>query len=108
VEVACVALADGVRQVEEDVPRELVRLPLSPGTVEIRDEREELDRQRRRAQEQVRSPKISIVPCSGSSLRSRKKRETSSSTATNGAAMDSGTRTVFSVIAPWVESSLAG
>ena len=46
-------MSDRVREIEEDVPRKLVRLDLASRTVEIADERKELDRQGRRANEHV-------------------------------------------------------
>src|SRR5262249_14822348 len=48
-----VRLSDRVRQIEEDITGELVGLGLSPRAIELLDEREELDRERRRAHEHI-------------------------------------------------------
>lgn len=53
VEVLGVGLSDGVGEIEQDVARELLRFALASRTVELIDESEELDRQRRRPNEQI-------------------------------------------------------
>ena len=52
-EILRVGLADGVREIEEDVPGELVSLVRAALAEEVGDEGEELDRQRRGANEHV-------------------------------------------------------